>query len=137
MRLCVRLSFGDGEAEFGRDWTSLLVVGVEGRVVHDPLQAAVFTVATVVFEVDVEINRMVCIIDSRKWEQWHGHGKIILEDHLSVSFALRETPPRSDLHSGSHYRHNTFRLISVAWSGLLFRSRSRQELGSGSESGCY
>ena len=119
---------------FGRDWTGLLVVGVEGRVVHEPLQAAV-SVATIGMEVNVEINvKEVCFIDSRKWEQWHGHGKIILEDDLSVSFALWEIPPRSDLHYGSHYRHKICRLISVSYS-VRFRSRSRQELGFGSESG--
>ena len=137
VRLCVRLSLGGGEAEFGRDWTGLLVVGVEGRFVHEPLQAAVYTVGTVVCKVDMEINLMVCFIDSRKWEQWHGRGKIILEDYLSVSFALREISPRSDLHYDSHYRHKICRLISVSYSGLRFRSRSRHELGSGNESGCY
>ena len=79
VRLCVRLSLGDEEAEFGRGWLGLLVVGVEGRVVHEPLQAAGFAVAGVAMELDVEINRKdVCIIDSRKWEQRHGHGEIIL-----------------------------------------------------------
>ena len=48
-------------------------------------------------ELDVEIYLMVCFIDSRKWEQWHGHGEIILEDYLRVSFALMEISPRSDL----------------------------------------
>ena len=138
VRLCVRLSLGDGEAEFGRVWLGLLIVCVEGRVVHKPLQAAGRLVGLVEMELDMEINRKdVCVIDSREWEQWHGHGKIILEDYLSVSFALREIPPSSDLHYGSQYRHNTCRLISVAWSGLLFRSRLRQELGSGSKSGCH
>ena len=110
---------------------------MEGRVVHDPLQAAVLTVGTVVNKVDMEINLMVCVIDSRKWEQWHGHGKIILEDYLSLSFALKEISPRSDLHYSSHYRHKICQLISVSYSGLLFRSRSRQELGSENKSGCY
>ena len=57
VRLCVRLSLRDGEAEFGWDWTGLLVVGMEGRVVHEPLQAAGFPVAAVGMEVDEEINR--------------------------------------------------------------------------------
>ena len=45
-----------------RSWISLLVVGVEGGVVHEPLQAAVVvsSVRAVVSEIDVQIYRKVC-----------------------------------------------------------------------------
>ena len=114
---------------------------MEGGVVHEPLHAAASIAgvcdATVVSELDVEIYLKVRFRDSRKWEQWHGHEEIILEDYLRVSFAIMKISPRSDLRCDSHYRHKTPRLMSVSCSCLLFRSRSRLMHGSGNESGCH
>ena len=130
-----------GEEEIGRDWIGLLVVGVEGGIVHEPLPAAFAVVevsgGAVVSEVDVEIDLMVLIRNSRKWKQWHGHGEIILEDCLCVSFAIMIVSPRSDLRCGSHCRHNTPRLMSVSCWCLLPRSRSRLMHGAGNESGLH
>lgn len=121
----------------------LLVVGMEGGIVHKPLQAA-FAIAgvcggAVVSEVDMEIYRDVRFRDSCKWEQWHGHVEIILEDYDRVSFARLIVPLRSDLRCGNHdrLRHMALQLMSVSCSCLLPRSRSWLMHGSGNESGCH
>ncbi len=130
-----------GEEEIGRDWIGLLVIGVEGGIVHEPLQAAASVVrvcdTAVVSEFDVEIYLKVRFRDSRKWEQWHGHVEIILKGKFRVSFAVMKISPKSDLRCGSHHRHKTPRLMSVSCSCLLFRSRLQLMHGSGNESGCH
>ena len=125
-----------GEEEFGRDWIGLLVVGVEGGIVHEPLQAAGVCDTAVESKLDVEIYQKVRFRDSRKWEQWHGHGEIILEHYLRVSFAIIKISLRSDLRcSSDSHPHITPRLMSVSCSCLLPHSISRLRHGSGNGSG--
>ena len=66
---------------------SLLVVSVEGRVVHEPLQAAirVISVGAVVSELYVEIYRNVRVGHSCERVQWYRHGEIVLGVCFCVS----------------------------------------------------
>lgn len=70
---------------------SLLVVGVESRVVHEPLQAAirVISVGAVVSEIDLEIYRIVRV--GHCWEivQWHRHVERVLRNSFCVSLLSR------------------------------------------------
>ena len=70
---------------------SLLVVGVEGGVVHEPLQAAirVSRVGAVVSEIDMEIYRNVRCFHSWERVQWLGHGERVLRNSLCVSLLSR------------------------------------------------
>ena len=71
---------------------SLLVVGVEGRVVHEPLQAAisVISVGAVESEIDVEIYRInVLVGHSCKRVQWRGHVERVLGISFCVSLLSR------------------------------------------------
>ena len=70
---------------------SLLVVGVEGRVVHEPLQASilVMSVGAIVSEIDVEIYRKVRVGHSCERVQWRGHVERILGISFCVSLLSR------------------------------------------------
>ena len=70
---------------------SLLVICVEGRVVHEPLQAAVLvsSVGAVVPELDVEIYRKVRGGYSCERVQWLGQVERVLGIPFSVSLLLR------------------------------------------------
>lgn len=70
---------------------SLLVVGVEGRVVHEPLQAAirVSSIGAVVSEIDVEIYRKVRVGHSWERVQWLGHVERVLGNSFCVSLLSR------------------------------------------------
>ena len=70
---------------------SLLVVGVEGRIVHEPLQAAirVISVGAVVSEFDVEIYRKIRVGHSCERVQWRGHVERVLGNYFCVSLLSR------------------------------------------------
>ena len=70
---------------------SLLVVGVEGRVVHEPLQAAILvsSVGAVVSEIDVEIYRKVRVGHSWERVQWLGHVERVLGNSFCISLPSR------------------------------------------------
>lgn len=70
---------------------SLLVVGVEGGVVHEPLQAAirVSSVCAIVSKIDVEIYRMVRVGHSWERVQWRGHVERVLGNSFCVSLQSR------------------------------------------------